>query len=187
MALDTLNTEINTLRDAAASEIRKYQADREAAKTNPNLSPAGKEAVLQDSHKEVQGALDGLRAKESAAINAKLESLERNLHTRLGDNGSDILAMRDAEERADGLKDQNDALRAFTRAARTQDKSLAYAIIRRANEMGWGLVIDAASESYPAAGEALRDIRNLTRFRDDITQVLAREMAYSIGRGPSSY
>jgi uncharacterized glyoxalase superfamily protein PhnB len=182
MALNALNNEINGLRDAAAAEMRKFQADREAVNADPNLSPSGRQAILDEAREEVQASLDALHARERKAISTSLESLERTLHARLGDTGADILAMRDAEERADSLDEQSDAVRAITRALRSDDKSLAYAVIRRANEEGWSEVLDIAAEAHPSAAEALRDIRDLTRFRDDLTQGLYRTMSYSLGR-----
>ena len=180
MALDAFSTEINTLREAASTQIRTFQNDREAVKTNPNLSATGKQQVLDESRANVKAELAKLSQQEEAAIAKKLDSLEQSLHTRLGDSGADLIAIHDAEERADNLDEQRDAVRAIKRAIRSNDRPLAYAVIRRANEMGWTEAIDTAAEAYPDAGEALRDIRDLTRFRDDINQVLSRQMSYYI-------
>lgn len=184
MSLDYFSKEIEGIRNEARTEISRFQRNRDEVKNDPNLSPQGRHEQLRDAHSYVTTAVAALQRKEEAAIARQIESTERSLTTRLGSSSSDILAMRDAEERADNLADREAAMKALARATRSDDRSLAHAIIRRASNEGWGDVVDKAAEAYPAAGEALRDLAALHRLNTGIHEGLARAGAYHVADLP---
>lgn len=180
MALENFIKEIESIRNEARTEISRFQNDRTRVQNDPNLSAQGRYEQVKDGHEYVTTAVAALQKKEEAAIVRQIESTERSLTTRLGSSGTDILAMRDAEERADNLSDRDGAMTALTRAVRSDDRSLAHAIIRRASNEGWGDVVDKAAEAYPSAGEALKDLAALHQFNTGIQEGFARAGAYHV-------
>lgn len=184
MALDSLNNEINGYRAKAVAEITQYRDLQNKLKNDPTLTPQGKHELLADAHRLVTESVTKIAKQEENAIAAKTESLQRALIARIGTNGSDVIAMRDAEERADRLDDDKEAMRIIERAIRSDDRSLAHAVIRKANESGWAEVVDKAAEAYPSAGEAIRDAAELQRYTADIREGFARAATYSVGDAP---
>ncbi|MGV2901317.1 hypothetical protein ACNPM4_06525 [Microbacterium sp. AGC62] len=184
MTLDALNNEITGYRNKAVTEITQYRDLQAKLNNDPNLTPQGKHEVLAGAHRLVTESVAKIAKQEENAIAAKTESLQRALVARIGTNGADIIAMRDAEERADRLDDDKEAMRIIERAIRSDDRSLAHAIIRKANESGWVAVVDKAAEAYPSAGEAIRDAAALHRYSTDIREGLVRAATYSVGDAP---
>lgn len=186
MTLDALNNEINGYRDKAVAEITRYRDLQNKLKNDQTLTPQGKYEVLADAHRLVTESVANIAKQEETAIATKAEALQRALVARIGTSGSDLVAMRDAEERADRLDDDKEAMRTIERAIRSDDRSLAHAVIRRANESGWADVVDKAAAAYPSAGEAIRDMAALQRYTTDIREGFVRAATYSVGDSPRS-
>ncbi|GAA1250071.1 hypothetical protein JOF42_002347 [Microbacterium phyllosphaerae] len=184
MALDALKTEIDGYRAKAIAEISQYRELHDKLKTDPSLTPLGKQEVLADAHRLVTESVAKIQKQEETAIATKAESLQRSLVARIGTSGGDLVAMRDAEERADRLEDDKDAMRTIERAIRSDDRPLAHAVIRKANESGWADVVNKAAEAYPSAGEAIRDAAALHRYTTDIREGFVRAATYSVGDAP---
>lgn len=184
MTLDALNTEIANYRNQAIDAISRYREHRRQIEADTKLTSEGKHELLRDTHRAVKEGVAKLQQQEDAAVAAKQESLQRSLVARLGSNGADVVAMRDAEDRADKLNDSNEAMRAIERAVRMDDRSLAHAVIRRANEAGWTDVVDKAAQAYPSAGEAIKDLAALHQYTSDLTQGFVRAATYVVGDEP---
>lgn len=182
MSTEALANSMKALRAEAAATMGNYQAQRDAIRQDRRLSPEGKEEQITALYNAAAARVNELGAKETKLLEDKHESLQKSLVSQLGSGSSDIIAMRDAEDRADRLENADQAARVLERAIRVSDRSLALAIVRRASEAGWRTVIAQASAAYPTVGETLRDIDNVIDEINSPAPSLYRSMAYSLSK-----
>lgn len=177
MALDYLTSKIDALR-AEASQIRAaHSALRGSVQNNKSLSQQGMQEQIKDSKARADARISQLQAEELRLINEKLESSQRVLFgTSI--SSTDIIAERDAQDRADKLDNEAEALRLIERTVRSGDRSLTNAILRRALDAGWPNVVDEVGKSHPASADVVNDISALNNSLNDIRHVLSRSMAY---------
>jgi hypothetical protein len=182
MSTAALNNSIQALRNEASTLIGHYNYEREAIRQDRLLSPEGKEEQLAAIFANASARAKALAEKEDKLLADELERLQRSLVTQLGSGSTDVIAMRDAEDRADRLDNAEDAARVLERAIRGNDRSLAHAILRRASDAGWRDVVAKAAAAYPAAGETLRDIQEVNGTINGMGPLLARAMAYGVAK-----
>lgn len=182
MSTEALVKSLQGLRAEASNTISGYQRQREAIRQDRLLSNEGKNEQIAAIYATTAARAKELQAKEEKMLSDKLESLQRSLTTQLGSGSSDIIAMRDAEDRADRLEKSSEAARVLERAIRVNDRSLAHAIVRRASDAGWTDVVNQAAAAYPAVGETLRDIADVEDEIHSPGQSLYRAMAYSVSK-----
>jgi hypothetical protein len=182
MSTEALAKSMKALRAEAATAIGTYHARRDAIRQDRLLSPEGKDEQIASLFNSTTAHVQQLAAKEEKLLADKHESLQQSLVTQLGSGGSDIIAMRDAEDRADRLEKSDEAERVLERAIRVNDRSLALAIVRRASDAGWRNVIARASVAYPTVGETLRDIDDVVDEINSPGPSLFRSMAYSVSK-----
>lgn len=181
MALDIVARKIETLRENASAEVNYYRRTRVNIEQDRNLSPEGKRAHILPLQDNLKTKLADMQAQEMKLLTDKMESLQSSLITKLGSSSSDIIAMRDAEERADRLENQEEAVRVIQRAVRSGDKSLAHAVLRRGMDSGWSDVVAIATEAYPDAAQIISDIAEVDRALNGLDFITHRAMAYNIG------
>ena len=108
--------------------------------------------------------LRGLRKKETELIDAKKQTLEKQLFglsTVTSSDPGQVLLYRDAQDRAARLTQSDEAAQVFAAALRSDDKILAAAVLGRALDAGWNSIIDEYVNHNPSAGEDLRDLAEL--------------------------
>lgn len=182
MSTEALAKSMQALRAEASTAISGYQRQREAIRQDRLLSTEGKDEQIAAIFANTSARVKELHTKEEKLLADKLESLQRSLTTQLGSGASDLIAMRDAEDRADRLEKSSEAARVLERAIRVNDRSLAHAIVRRASDAGWTDVVSQASAAYPAVGETLRDIADVNDEIHSPGPSLYRAMAYSVSQ-----
>lgn len=182
MSTDALGKSMQALRSEAATIIGNYQRQRDAIRQDRLLSSEGKDQQINAIYTTTAARVKELYAKEDKLLADKLESLERSLVTQLGSGSSDVIAMRDAEDRADRLEKSSEAARVLERAIRVNDRSLALAIVRRASDAGWSHVVAQATAAYPSVGETLKDIADVNDEIHSPGQSLYRAMAYNVSK-----
>lgn len=181
MALDTLNRQIEALRQQATDQARSYRNERAAIENDRRLTLEGKEELLTPLSARTKATLESLGKQEDKLLKDRMESLQSSLVTKLGSTSTDIIAMRDAEDRADRLENGEEAARVLERAIRSGDRSLAHAILRRGLEAGWRDVVNQATTAFPEAADTLRDLTEVEQALNGMGAILGRAMHYNIG------
>nr|WP_314844339.1 hypothetical protein [uncultured Microbacterium sp.] len=182
MSTEALGKSMQALRNEAATIIGNYQRQRDAIRQDRLLSSEGKDQQITAIYAMTAARVKELYGKEDKLLADKIESLQRSLVTQLGSGSSDVIAMRDAEDRADRLEKSSEAARVLERAIRVNDRSLAHAIVRRASDAGWTDVVAQATTAYPSVGETLKDIADVNDEIHSPGQSLYRAMAYNVSK-----
>lgn len=175
MSLDTLNTQVDGLRDEAKSTASAYSQQARNIDRDPNLSPEGKTAAKAEVNTAARESLRTLSRKETEAINMKVRDLEKQLDSKMGSTATDMIAFRDAQDRAEKFDNPDDAKRVLERAIRSEDTSLAHAIFRRAIDANWRDVIATFGSEYPDKKDIVGELAYL---KDAQKSTLARGMHY---------
>lgn len=166
MSLAQLESQIDDLR-AQADRIQSRWARTSDILTNDNtLTENGKRTKLESEHQQVSAKLSDLRKKETELITAKKQSLEKRLFglSSVTNDPSQIIAYRDAQDRAAKLTQSEDATDLFASAIRSDDATLAAAIVARALANGWGTIVAEYVVQHPSAAEDLRDLAKLQQY-----------------------
>lgn len=167
MSLAKLESQIDDLR-AQADRIQSRWARTSDTLTNDNtLTDVGKRAKLDSEHQQVSAKLSDLRKKETELITAKRQSLEKRLFGLSSVTSSDpgqVIAYRDAQDRAARLTQSDDAAELFASAVRSDDATLAAAILARALANGWNGIVAEYIKQHPAAAEDLKDLAQLQQY-----------------------
>ncbi|WJL95881.1 hypothetical protein QSU92_01245 [Microbacterium sp. ET2] len=177
MSLDALEKQLDEIRDRAEREKNSHWGRIKQIDADAELSDEGKKAQRDRFAESARERLRALRAEEEARVDAKISELERRLDGATGTSSTDVIAFRDAQDRAERLDDADDAKRMLDRALRSNDKSLAFAIFRRALDANWrGLVADFTTAQPQVAGVA-QDLEVLYRHR---ANTMARTLVYGL-------
>lgn len=167
MALDTLENEILTLRDRAKVLQRSHSNATREIESDTSLSDTGKEDAKKRSYDSHRASLRELRQREEQLINNKIQELQGRIDSTSGRTAADIIAFRDAQDRADRIAKPEQAQPMLERAIRQNDTSLAHAIFRRAIENGWRSVQDAFTAHRPELTDVVRDLNRLNALKEN--------------------
>lgn len=177
MSLDALDSQIEDIR-ARASEIHAFHSrESSGIDRDPNLTDAGKAEMKKTKTAETRSLLNGLRDQEKTLVASKVSDLQRQLDAKVGSTSTDIIAFRDAQERAERIDAAEDAERVMARALRNDDTTLAHAVFRRGIDHGWRGVVEQFTSAKPDSATAANDLTVLKRFQDD---GLNRAMTYGL-------
>lgn len=177
MSIQSLDREIEAIRAQAENARGNYEARIAEIDRDVTLSDEGRRLAREQVNASIGPRLKELRAKEDALINAEINSLELQLDSKTGNTVNDIIAFRDAQDRAERIDDPNEAERILTRAMRQGDTSLAHAIFRRGLDSNWAMVVATFTAANPELETAARDLKQLYRFRDN---TFARTIQYGL-------
>jgi hypothetical protein len=75
-----------------------------------------------------------------------------------------VILYRDAQDRAARLIHADDAQELFASAIRSDDKTLAAAVLSRALDNGWNSIIAEYTKQNPSAREQLDDLAKLAEY-----------------------
>jgi hypothetical protein len=175
MPLDVLHSQVDNIRAEAASTLASHSRQIDSVESDPHMNDEGKAAHKQQINEAAKASMTRLRQKENEAINMKVRDLEKVLDSKVGTTASDIIAFRDAQDRAERFDSHEDALKALERAIRTDDTVLAHAIFRRGIEANWRPVLAAFGNAYPDKQDLVGELAYL---REAQTNTLARNMNY---------
>ena len=175
MTVEILSSQVDSIRAEAARTSASYTSQARSIDADTSLSAEGKAAAKVEVNAAAKEQLRALRQKENDAINMKVRDLEKQLDSKMGSTASDIIAFRDAQDRAERFEKPEDAVRALERAIRTDDTALAHAIFRRGIESGWRDVIATFGNEYPDKKPIVGDLAYL---REAQTNTLGRGMNY---------
>lgn len=170
MSLETLETKIGDLRSKAASLCDSYAQTHAEVTADPHLSDAGKQDYLAPLHEDLTAQIRALHAEEKNLVKTKRETLERSLFgisTITASNPAQIVSYRDAQDRASRLTDRDDAKQAYTAAIRSDDTTLASAILAKALELGWRSIRDDYLTRNPSARRDLDDLEQISHHEEN--------------------
>ena len=185
MSLALLESQIEDLR-AQAERIQNRWARTSDTLTNDNtLTDIGKRAKLDSEHQRVSAKLSDLRKKETELISARRQSLEKRLFGLSSVTSSDpgqIIAYRDAQDRASRITDGDTAKEIFASAIRSDDATLAAAVLARALANGWSSIVAEYVKQHPATTEDLEDLAQLQQYDSFGAGLSYAIMSPSLGR-----
>lgn len=176
MTLTLLEDKIERLRDDASNTQRRLAARMKEIDADTSLSESGKTGLRDHARREAKERLSSLRSQENSLIDDEITTLRVRIESRAGSSSSDIIAFRDAQDRADRLEKAADALPMLERAIRQRDTSLASAIFRRAIDSGWAAVVRVYTDAHPESADLAQDLNTLIHAKENS---LARTMHYA--------
>jgi hypothetical protein len=181
MSTEYVEERIQGIRDRAKQQMKALDQSLRAIAADESLSDQGKTTQREQTRASYKAHLRTLRQEEEGLIDGTIKTLERELDAKTGNTSTDIIAFRDAQDRADRIANGTEAQRIMARALRTSDTVLAHAVFRRALEDGWREPIKQFLAEKPGAEDTVNDLERLRHLRDDS---LSRTMIYAMtGRG----
>lgn len=158
---------IKTLRDDARASSNRHANAIEAINRDPSLSDVGKKERIDalESDRAIQRKAN--IANEKEIIKNKISELERRLDGFVGYSNDNIMAFRDAQDRAESIDDSEKAATVMARALRTKDSTLAHALYRRAAEHGWDDARRAFAADNPSVAQLVNDVQKLHELHDN--------------------
>ncbi len=176
MSVDALETQVKGFREEAKQVGSRFGQEAKAIDQNANLSDEGKKAAKAEVNSAARDSLRALSQKESDAINMKVRDLEKAIDSKMGNTATDIIAFRDAQDRAEKFDSPDEATRVLERAIRSEDTVLAHAIFRRAIDSDWRKVIDMFGNEYPDKKDIVND---LSYLKEAQRNTMGRTMQYA--------
>jgi hypothetical protein len=168
MSLAQLESQIEDLRAQAAAIQKRSARTRDSLANDKTLSDLGRQAKLDSERDRMRDQLSDLRKKETELIDAKKQTLEKRLFGLSSVTSSDpgqVLLYRDSQDRAARLTRSDEAAQVFAAALRSDDKTLAAAVLGRALDAGWTGIINEYVKENPSAGEDLNDLAKLGQYQ----------------------
>ncbi|MDF3342097.1 hypothetical protein P3H80_32070 [Mycolicibacterium septicum] len=166
MSLAQLESQIDDLRKQAERIQSRWASTSDSLANSKDLSDTGKRAKLDDEHAQVSAKLSDLRKQETELIIAKRQSLEKSLFGLSSVTSTDpgqILVYRDAHDRAARLT-SDDAEQVFASALRSDDKTLAAAVLAKALADGWSSIVAEYVKRNPGTREYINDLAKLQEY-----------------------
>lgn len=160
-------TQIKAIRDKASQFSREHSRAVDAINTDPGLSDVGRKERIAELEQTRRTQRRALMEQEKEIITNKITALERRLDGFVGYSESNIIAFRDAQDRAEAIKDADKAAKVMDRALRTNDRTLSHAVYRTAVENGWGEARRAFAKENPTVASLVNDVARLTQLRDE--------------------
>ncbi|WP_168429354.1 hypothetical protein [Microbacterium sp. K24] len=158
--------QIKALREQSTASSNHHIRTVDAINNDPTLSDQGKKERITALETERSNERSAMIAQEKAIINNKITALERRLDGYVGYSESNIIAFRDAQDRAEAVDDADRAASLMARAIRNNDRTLAHALYRRAVEHNWTEARNAFAADNPAVAGLVRDVHKLQTLRD---------------------
>ncbi|MET3510815.1 hypothetical protein [Plantibacter flavus] len=171
-----LKEQILNVRKEATAMQNRYSAEAARISKDGNISDTYRSELLAQNTASAKEALKVLRDKEKALVEDRAKDLERILDSKVGRTSTDIIAFRDAQDRAEKIADADEAERIIGRALRSGDDSLAYAVFRRALDSRYANAINLFAAEKPSAADAAKDLIDV---RDEQESTMERAMHYA--------
>ncbi|WIE69204.1 hypothetical protein [Curtobacterium sp. MCLR17_054] len=177
MSFDALNAQIEGLREQATQLQRSTNQERKNIAADTALSEEGKRQQAEAATAYARTQVAVLRNKETQLVKDSIRTLETQLDAKVGSGATDMIAFRDAQERADRVEDKEGASRLMSLALRSNDHTLAHALFRKAIDQRWGGVVDGFAAERPDSATAAKEIQILDDYLKNTWQ---RNMAYMV-------
>jgi hypothetical protein len=162
MSLDYLNSQIADYRNQAKATQQQAETFRTSVQNDPKLSDEYKKEEIARGGAIFKQKLADLKNAEMVAIHSEKNTLIRDLFGYTTTDPSNVIAYRDAQDRAERLEDQAAALTVLSRAQQSGDKSLASAVLLRAFDAGWDQVALAYGADNPGSIDKIHELNAVT-------------------------
>lgn len=166
-------TKIRGLRASAKHASTTYSSERREIENDPHLNDHGRTERLAELETAAKSRRRTGIAEENEIIDKKIAELERRLDGYVGYSSSDIVAYRDAQDRAEAVTDKDRATKLMDRALRSNDRTLAHALYRAAVENHWTEAQSAFARENPAVAGLANDVQKLRDLRNQFGRGLA--------------
>lgn len=177
MSLDALDTQLDNLREQASNLQRSTQQEKRNIAADPSLSEDGKRQQTEEVISTAKSRANTLREKEVQLVKNHLRGLQTQLDAKVGSGATDLIAFRDAQERAERVDDKEDASRLMGLALRSNDRTLAHALFRKAIDQRWSGVVEQFTAEHPDSATAAKEIQILD---EHLKNSWRRTMAYMV-------
>lgn len=155
-----------------AQILKEFSDHVEQVRKDPMRSELAKRMDIQKAYDETKTRAQKFRENEQTILATEIDKRERNLFGY--GTQSEILLRRDADDRANALKFEDEALSAYLRAQQTADTTMQRSLALKAHESGWSQVLKKHFEERPTEANQLHELVQLRANRDDVsTQMLA--------------
>ncbi|MGV9714451.1 hypothetical protein [Rhodococcus sp. 2G] len=166
--MEDLRAQAEKIQTSFARALDEIRADR-------MLSDEGKKSRIRDLYVSSKAQMDKLKAQTTQDETNRITTLQRRLFGTVGASAQDVIAQRDANDRAEALSSEEEALAMMRSAITFKDLMLERAILRRAFEAGaelnplngrpqhWFDVINAYVDEHPTTEDDLRELLDLTK------------------------
>ena len=160
-------TQIKALRDEGKQASRNHSRQVDAITNDPGLSDIGRSERIAELEQARRAERRSLMVKEKEIVENKIAALERRLDGFVGYSETNIIAFRDAQDRADAIQNAAQAAKVMDRALRTNDRTLSHAVFRKASENGWTDAARAFAKENPTVAGLVHDVARLRNLRDE--------------------
>jgi hypothetical protein len=176
MSITYVDNKLDEVRAELEQARKAYTAATSEINADTKLTEAGKQEELGQYRDRFKNTANELRAKEMKLVEDAITEREKQIDAKSGSTSSDLIAFRDAQDRAERIEGEADAQRVIERALRTNDSSLAHAVFRASMDHGWKTPAETFAQAKPELAEVVKDLRLLTKFRDNS---FARSLVYA--------
>lgn len=155
----------DVIRVGAEQARARFNRSLNDTRTNSRLTPEGRRERMAIAYTEVRSELDSLKERHTRSYSDRRNRLEDRLFGLSPKNrtATDILAMRDAEDRVTAIGDEQRLSELMTSALRNSDTTLISACLRRAWDLGSNRVVNQYADARPNEVPLLEeyiDVRN---------------------------
>ncbi|GAA1608505.1 hypothetical protein [Leucobacter chromiireducens] len=159
--------QIKQLRDTARQASKTHSAELADIRHDPQLSDQGRAERIADAETAYAAARRSRINAENQVIDTKITELERRLDGFVGCSENNIIAYRDAQDRAEAVRDNDRAAKVMDRALRSNDRTLAHALFREAVENHWEDAQRAFTKANPTVAALVNDVQKLRTLRSE--------------------
>ncbi|MBN6192078.1 hypothetical protein JQN58_34920 [Aneurinibacillus sp. BA2021] len=162
-----VGTRIKALRDSNKAASSEHGRAIQNINSDPALSDQGKKERIDELERDRDVQRKASIAAEKEIIKNKISEIERRLDGYVGYTSDNIMAFRDAQDRAENISDAEKAATVMARALRTNDRTLAHAVFRRAVENRWEEARRAFANENPTVAQLVGDIQKLNALHEN--------------------
>lgn len=160
-------TRIKDLRDSSKASSKEHSRAIQSINNDPGLSDQGKKERIASLESDRAAQRKTAIATEKEIIKNKISEIERRLDGYVGYSSDNIMAFRDAYDKAESITSPEKAATVMARALRTNDTTLAHALFRRAVEERWDDARNAFANENPTVAQLVGDIQKLNALHEN--------------------
>lgn len=178
--LQTIDDRVEATRSQARQLVASHHVFAETIANDPRLTVSAKSDDTDAGKKELQQKLNALWEREKQLVADGIRDLQRRVYGTAGTTPDAVISFRDAQERADRLTKEDEALPIMSRALINRDTGMADALLARAFDKNWTNVIQAYSAEYPLRARDVSDLNQLTVFQSSLQAQMDAALIYNI-------
>lgn len=164
---------------ASADQVRsEYQSVIAEIDSDDTRTESWKQERRDKAHAEMVAKLRKAHEREKETIDNTIRHIRREMNSTFGEDGSSVIAYRDAQDRAGRLTTEEDAVRLIEQAERSSDRTLALAAFHRSVSKLWMEAVSTFTDSFPEYGAKAQELSHVINLRRDPQHAMARSISY---------